>query len=238
MTTKDKSNTIKKKARVAGFLYLLLVPFSIFGFFYVPSNLVVAGDVGATAINIVASEGLFRAGIVSWLIGQAIFIVLVVALYNLLKPINNTHASIMVAFALVGVPIAFITELTQFGALLLLSSAGYLAAFEDDQLHAQVKLFLDLHEHGIFIAQIFWGLWLFPFGYLVFKSGFLPRILGILLMIGCFGYLIDTLAFFLFPDFDTAVAPFTSIGEFLFPLWLVFKGIDVEQWEKRALESA
>jgi hypothetical protein len=144
----------------------------------------------------------------------------------------------MVIFLLVAIPIAFINELTQFAALLLLSGADYLTAFEADQLHAQVMFFLDLHGYGISIAQIFWGLWLFPLGYLVFKSGFLPRILGILLMIGCFGYLIDSVTFFLFPNFDVTISQFTFIGELLLPLWLLIKGVNVEQWEKRALESA
>jgi hypothetical protein len=112
--------------------------------------------------------------------------------------------------------------------------ADYLTVFTADQLQALVPLFLDLHEHGINIAGIFWGLWLFPMGYLVFKSGFLPRILGVLLMIGCFGYLIDSATFFLFPNFDASIAQFTFIGELLLPLWLLIKGVNVEQWEKRA----
>jgi hypothetical protein len=116
-----------------------------------------------------------------------------------------------------------------------LSGADYLTVFTVDQLHAWVMVFLDLHEHGILIASIFWGLWLFPMGYLVFKSGYIPRILGVLLMIGCFGYLIDFVTFFLFPNFDVIISGFTFIGELLLPLWLLFKGVNVEQWEKRSL---
>jgi Domain of unknown function (DUF4386) len=101
-----------------------------------------------------------------------------------------------------------------------------------------VPLFLDLHKYGISIAGIFWGLWLFPMGYLVFKSGFLPRVLGILLIIGCFGYLIDSFAAFLLPNNAISVALFTFWGEVLFPLWLLVKAVNVEQWEKRADESA
>ena len=103
-------------------------------------------------------------------------------------------------------------------------------------------LFLDLHEHGVTIAGIFWGLWLFPMGYLVFKSGFLPRILGVLLKIACFSYLIDSFGRLLLPNFgDTIIAAiieFTLWGEILFPLWLLIKGVNVEQYEKRTLESA
>jgi hypothetical protein len=143
----------------------------------------------------------------------------------------------MVIFLLVAVPIAMLNELSKVAVLLLLSGADYLTVFTADQLRALVPLFLDLHEHGITIAGIFWGLWLFPMGYLVFKSGYIPRILGILLMIGCFGYLIDSFTILLFPSFK-GIAQFTFWGEVLFPLWLSIKGVNVEQWEKRALESA
>ena len=236
MTTKEKMNP-NKTARVAGFLYLILFPLGIFGAFYVPSILIVPGDAVTTANNIMASESLFRLSIVSALIVQIVNMLLVLVLYKLLKPVNKNHALLMVIFFLVGVPIAMLNELNRFAALLLLSGADYLTVFTADQLQALVPLFLDLHEQGINIAGIFWGLWLFPMGYLVYKSGFLPRIFGILLMIGCFGYLIDSFAIFLSPSFK-GIAMFTFWGEVLFPLWLLVKGVNVEQWEKRALESA
>jgi hypothetical protein len=110
-----------------------------------------------------------------------------------------------------------------------LSGVDYLTLFEPGQLHAQAMFFLDLYKHGINIAQIFWGLGLLPLGYLVFKSGFLPRILGILLIIGGFGYLIDFFIFILFPNFDVTVSQFAFIGELLFPLWLLIKGVNIEQ---------
>ena len=144
----------------------------------------------------------------------------------------------MVIFFLVGVPIAMLNLLNQFAALLLLSGTDYLALFEPGQLHAQALFFLDLYKQGIIIAQIFWGLWLLPLGYLVFKSGFLPRILGVLLVIGGFGYLIDTFIFFLFPNFDVAINMYTGWAELFLCLWLLIKGVNVEQWEKRAHESA
>ena len=237
MTTKEITNP-KKTARIAGALYLLLVVTGVFSFLFVFSSLVVPGDAAETANNIMASESLFRSGIVSWLIGQTIFVLLVLVLYKLLKVVNKNAALLMVIFALVSVPIAFINELNQFAALLLLSGADYLTVFETDQLHALVLFFLDLREGGFAIAGIFWGLWLLPFGYLVYKSGFLPRILGVLLIIGGFGYLIDFFIFFLFPNFDVAVSNFTGFGEILIALWLLIKGVNVEQWEKRALESA
>ena len=238
MTNRTSETSPLIYAKVAGFLYLLMFPFGILGILYVPSNLIVQGDAATTAANIMASESLFRLSIVSALFVQIIQILLVIVLYKLLKPANRNHALLMVIFALAAVPIAMLNEFNQFAALILLSGADYLTAFETDQLHAQMMLFLDLHEHGIYIAQIFWGLWLFPMGYLVFKSEFLPKILGVLLMIGCFGYLIDSFVTFLLPDYEINTALFTSWGELLLPLWLLIKGVNVERWEKRALESA
>jgi len=229
-------SSIKNTARVAGILYLLLAVFGAFGILYIPS-LIVPGDAAATVDNIRASESLFRLAFVSGLIGQTVFILLVLVLYKLLKPVNNDHALLMVIFALVSVPITMLNQVNQMAALLL-SGADYLTVFTADQLHAQVMFFLDLSEHGVAIAQIFWGLWLLPFGYLVFKSGYLPRILGVFLMIGCFGYLIDFSTFFLFPNFEATISQFTGIGELFFPLWLLIKGVNVEQWEKHSHESA
>lgn len=225
-------------ARIAGVLYLLMIPLGIFGIMYVPAALIVSGDAAATANNLLANESLYRLSIFSALLIQIVQIFLVLVLYKLLKYVNKIHAVLMVVFALAAVPIAMLNELNQFAVLLLLGGADYLTLFGADQLHSQVMFFLDLHEHGIFIAQLFWGLWLFPMGYLVFKSGFLPKFIGVLLMIGCFGYLIDAVIFYLSLDIDVTISGFTFIGEVLLPLWLVIKGVDIEQWEKRALESA
>ncbi len=235
-------NSINKTARIAGFLYLLMAPFGIFGIMYVPSILIVPGDAATTTNNIMTSESLFRSGIVSALIVQILIILVVLFLYKLLKPVNKNHALLMVIFILVSVPITMLNELNHFAALLLSSGADYLTVFSASQLQALVPLFLNLHEYGIFITSIFWGLWLFPMGYLVFKSGFLPRILGILLMIACFGYLIDSFGRLLLPNFDATIVAtivgFMLWGELLFPLWLLIKGVNVEHWEKRVLESA
>ena len=174
MTGKEKGKSVNRTARVAGFLYLLVFPLAIFSL-NVRDTLIVPEDAAATASNIMASEGLFRGGIAAWLVSQTIFIFLLLALYKLLKPVNRNVALHMVVLLLVGVPIALINELNQFAALLLLSGADYLTAVEAGQLHAQVMFHLNLHEYGINIAQIFWGLWLLPFGYLVLRSGFLPQ---------------------------------------------------------------
>jgi hypothetical protein len=158
-------------------------------------------------------------------------------LYKLLKPVNKNLALFMVIFALVAVPISMLSKLYQFVPLLLLSGADYLTAFTADQMQALVMLFLDWQVYGATIAQLL-AVWLLPLGYLVYKSGFLPRILGVLVMIAGFGFLIDFVTFFLFPNFDVSISLFTFWGEPLLALWLLIMGVNVEQWEKRALESA
>jgi hypothetical protein len=234
MTTKE----IKKTARTAGFLYLIVILFQVFANLRVSRSLIVPEDAATTVSNIMASESLFRLGFVSNLIGLTVFILLVLVLYKLLKPVNKNQALLMVIFVLVGVAIAMLNLLNQFAALLLLSGADYLTVFTADQLQALVMLFLDLQHIGARIAMIYWGLWLIPCGYLVFKSGFLPRILGVLLIISSFGNLMEFVAFFLIPNIDNPISLFTGAGEIVFALWLLIKGVNVEQWEKRALESA
>ena len=236
MTTKEKINP-NKTARVAGCLYLMLFPLGIFGIIYVPSSLIVLGDAATTASNIMANELLYRLSIVTALTLQIVNIFLALALYKLLNPVDKNNAVLMVILVLVAAPIAMLNELNHVAVLLVLSGSDFLTTFSLDQVQASVPLFLNLHEHGVFIAQIFWGLWLFPMGYLIFKSNFLPLALGILMIIGGFGYLVDSFVYFIFPDFDVTVSEFTFLGELLLPLWLMFKGVNHEQWENYALKS-
>lgn len=231
-------NSINKTARLAGFLYLVIAVISAFGLIYVPAQLIVAGDAATTAHNIVASESLFRLGFMSNLITFTINVFVAVLLYQLLKPVNKNMAALMVILILVGLGIGMLNELNQFVALLLLSGADYLTAFTTEQLQALASLFLDIYQHGFSIAHIFWGLWLFPLGYLVFKSGFLPKVIGILLLIAGVGYLVDFALFFLLPDITVKVSEFTFVGEVVLLLWLLIKGVNVEQWQKRALAAA
>jgi Domain of unknown function (DUF4386) len=235
MATRTAETSPLVRARVAGFLYLIANLFAPFTLLYLPSRFIVSGDAAGTASNIMASESLFRFGIVLNLftfIGQ---IFLVLALYQLLNVVNKNMASLMVIFSLLAVPIAMLNELNNLAVLFLLSGGDYLNVFTTEQLQALVYFFLRLHGQGLNIAQIFWGLWLFPMGYLVFKSGFLPRVLGILLMIACFGYVIESFAAFL--GYNVSIIFFTGWGELLLLLWLLIKGVNVEGWKKRALES-
>jgi len=238
MTIRTAETSPLFRARLAGFLYLIANLFAPFTLLYLPSRFIVRGDAAATASNIIASESLFRLGIVGNLFTFIANIFLALALYQLLKVVNKNMASLMVIFSLAGIPIAMLNELTQLAVLQLLSGADYLKAYPTDQLQALVYLLLRLHNQGLLISQIFWGLWLLPMGYLIFKSGFLPKIVGVLLMIACFGYVVQSFAEILFPNFNVNIIFFTGWGELLLLLWLLIKGVNVEQWKKRALESA
>lgn len=232
--------SINRTARLAGGLYLALAPFGFFGIMYVPSLLLVPGDPAATSRNILASEWLFRSGTVSHLINQIIFIFLVLVLYRLLEPVNAGHARLMVALVLVSIPIASVNEVNHLAALRLLGSADD-GAFTSAQLQAQAMLFLDMRQYGIAVAHVFWGLWLLPLGLLVFRSGFLPPPLGVLLLIGGAGHAMDAGAQLLVPDvaaitrFTFAFAMVAALGELLFALWLLIKGVNGERWQQATL---
>ena len=234
-----KPKEIKKTARIAGFLYLILAPLTAFPLFYVSSSLVEPGDAAATANNIMASEWLFRSGIASDSVVFLIEIVVTVLLYALLRQVNKTLSLVAAFSRLAMAVIQGINLLNHFTVLLLLGGAGYLTVFEPDQLHALASLFLNVHEYGALIWSTFFGLHLFFLGYLVFKSGYIPRILGVLLIIASLCYLIQSFGNILLPKYEEIFAWFgyLSIIETAFPLWLLIKGVNVEQWEKRALES-
>lgn len=238
--TAGEHASINRTARLAGALYLAAMPFGFFGIMYVPSVLLVPGDPAATSRNILASEWLFRSGTVSHLIGQIIFIFQVLALYRLLQPVNKNHAVLMVILVPVGIPIAFLNEVNHLAALRLLSGTDD-GAFTSTQRYAQAMLFLDMREYGIGVAHVFWGLWLLPLGFLVFRSVFLPRLLGILLMIGGAAHVIDAGTQLLFPGVPTvsqatfAFAILAAIGELLFALWLLIKGVNVKRWQQITL---
>lgn len=219
-------SSTKKQARVAGLLYLLASLPGAFSLLYVPSHFIVSGDPAATANKIAGSEFLFRLGILSELTGFIGFIFVVRALYRLLVGVSRTHASLMVTLMLISIPISLVNVLNETAAVTLIRGANFLSVFDEPQRNALAMLFLHLHFDGFLVAQIFWGLWLIPFGVLVYKSGFLPRILGVLLILACFGYLANTLVGFgLLPsDLASRVVGQLTIGELPIILWLVTVG--------------
>jgi len=224
-------------ARMAGLLYLLGSVAGVFGILYGPS-LIVPGDAAATARNILASEALFRLSIVSALLCQILFIFVALALYQLLKAVNQSMAALMVIFMLLSIPIAMLNELNNLAVLFLLSGATSLHVFTAEQLHALVPLFLNLHALGLDISFLVGALWFFPLGYLVFKSGFLPRILAVLLIMNGLAYVIDSVAAVLLPDLNVNLVMWTGWVEVVFALWLVIRGVNVERWDKRAGQAA
>src|SRR5881628_1761399 len=180
---------LKKTARIAGAIYLSMVFTAPFSLIYVPSKLIVRGNAAATADNILAHETMFRLAIFGDLIGQVIFICLSIALYRLLSGVNKIWAALMVAFVLVSAAVGFLDTLNNIAALILFRGGEFLTVFDKPQRDALAMFFLRLHSQGISIDEIFWGLWLFPFGLLVFRSGFLPRWLGIWLIIACLAWI-------------------------------------------------
>jgi hypothetical protein len=216
-----------KTARLAGLLYSSNVVGGIFSLLYVPSHIIVSGDAVATFNHLVASQSLFRAGIAVDVICHVAFLLLPLVLYKLLSPVNRYAAVAMVALALASVPIDLVAVAHQLDVLSLLDGDVYRHALTLDQLQAQVRASLDAYDNRIFIAQIFWGLWLFPFGYLVFRSGFLPRLLGVLLMLGCFSYLVMFFAQILAPGYDVPgfVMWPAAYGEIGIALWLLVIGV-------------
>ena len=227
MTTELKVK--QKEARKAGWLYLLLAITGGFGIMYVPSSILVMGDAEATVSNIQNYSVEFNLSIISNLISQVTFIFLVLMLSRLFKGINQKHNKLMVSLVIASVPITFLNLLNLVGAQILASGTDYLSVFETNQLNALSVFFIDLYKNGIVIVEIFWGLWLFPFGYLVFKSGFIPKILGIFLMIGCFSYLAESLIGILNPNLKEIISPFLMIPlavcEIAIVFWLIIKGI-------------
>jgi len=229
-------NSTKKTARIAGWLYLLLALISVFALIYIPSTLIVTGDATATADSIKSSELLFRTGILGGLISNVIFVFLVLALYRLLKEISRKQAILMVTLVVISVAITFANTFNQIAALIILSSADFLSVFEKPQLDAVAYLFLRLHSQGLQIIQIFWGLWLFPFGLLVYKSRFIPRILGVLLIIAGFGYLLSSLTFLVLPQYKAAVSPLITLlemGELPIIFWLLIVGAKPQSEERQ-----
>ncbi len=241
MSTREEMNSIKKTARIAGVLYLLTIIFGVFAELFVRSSIIVPGDAAATAANIMGGESLFRIGFISDLIMIACYLFLAFTLYVLFKAVNN-HASLLFVFlTLASVAVLCLNMLNQFAALMVLSGADYLKVFAIDQLHALAMLFLDLHKYGYFTAQLFFGLWLLPLGYVGIKSGYFPRILGVMVILAGFGHLFQFFQVFLFPGYEVITYPalaIATIGEFSLCFWLLIKGVNVQQMEARALEPS
>jgi hypothetical protein len=220
-------DSVRRKARIAGLFYLALVLAGPVRLVYIPSVLFVTGNAAATAHNIATHEFLFRVGIFSDLVTAVLDVIVVLALYRLLSAVDRTWAILMVVFGLMDVPIYFVNTLNDVGALLFARGADFLAAFDQPAREAMTELFITLHRYGVVVNEVWWGLWLLPFGLLVYKSGFLPRVLGVWLMLNCFAYLAQVVAAVLQPAFldivETIALPI-QFGEIAIMLWLLVIG--------------
>ncbi len=237
---KEDMTSLKATARRAGALYFLLLIVGLFdmhGF----SGFMVPGDATATARNIIAAEGTYRIGILTDLVSLLLFIFLVVSLYNLLKGVDKWHAILMVLLVLVGVTIGFVNLLNKIAPLILLRGVAYSSVFTKPQLDALALGFLSLNSSGNDVDSVFWGLWLFPFGILVIKSGFFPRVLGILLLVAGFGNLTSGITSIVLPAYSHVVSQATMpllFGEFPIIFWLLIKGAKVPQPQVQSFDAS
>lgn len=227
-------------ARVAGLIYLLIAIMTPFAEFFVRQGLIVPGDAATTAANIVAAESLFRAGFASDLVIFAIEVAQAALLYVLFRPVSRTLALVMAFAKLAMATVLGLNLLNLHTALQLLTGTEY-AAFDAGQRHALAYVFLRAQSSGYALGMVFFSLYLGVVGYLVYRSGFLPRILGILSVVSAVGYLANSFTLFIVPAHTETLAVIVVvaalIGELPLTFWLLIKGVNVERWRQRALAA-
>lgn len=225
-----------KTVRVAGLIYLLVIVTGIFSLAYVPIQLIDWNNAGTTFTNISRSAGLFRLGIFSSVVCYVAFIFLPLVLYRLLHAVHEQLARVMVILALLSVPLSLINLQHKYAALSIVETAGLLKGGSSAVLQSQLMFELQQYNNGLLLATVFWGLWLFPLGMLAYRSGFMPKLLGILLMAGCVGYLINFAGNTLVEDYpQTAIRKIAgllpSIAEISTCVWLLVAGLKTKQYE-------
>ncbi len=225
MLTNEVELSLRKSARIAGMWYLFL---AITGSYilFARQQVIVGGNAVATVRNLVENEFLYRTGIVSSLTSSVLFVFLVLALYRLFENVNKSSARLMVALVLVQVPISFVVETFNISAVMI-SKGEIWKMLTIEERQDSAMLFLKIHGYGVSTLKIFWGLWLLPLGRLVYQSLFIPKILGVILIVGGIGYVLDSLTNLLLPEYRQVIAPFGlvhSLGEILIILWLLIKG--------------
>ena len=220
-------NDNQRRARIAGILYLLVAVSAPFGLMVVPGRLIVGNDAAATAALVAGHATLLRLGMLSELFHQALEVFMVLVLYDLFKPVGRTLARQMLVLGLIPIPMVFLNVLGEVAAATVASPPGYLSVFAKPQLDALVLLFMHLHAIGLQLAAVFWGLWLVPFGLLAWRSGFIPRVFGALVIASAVGYLTGSFTSLIAPQFADALATPTFVlllGEPLMILWLALAG--------------
>jgi hypothetical protein len=218
-------------ARAAGVLFLVLLVLGPFSILFVPSQIVEAGDAAATAANVADSENLLRLAIVSDTVIFLAEIAMAVVLYLLFRPVSRTVAAIASLARFGQAVVMAVNVLVYFVILLLLSGASYLTVVEQNQRDALALMFFDVHDYGVYVGQAFFGFSLLLLGYLIHRSGYVPRVLGLLMVVAGAGYLADSIGNFLYPDAEEALSALVGVtsvvGELPFFLWLLVKGVDV-----------
>ena len=219
---------LKKTARLAGLLYLIWILTAIYDLMYVQPQTIVTGDAVATANKILANEFIFRTGIINGIFSSTVWVLIGLTLYRLFKHVNEGQAKLLVALVIVQVPAFFITGALDITSLMLFKG-DILKTFELSQRQDLAMLFFKINGYVTITLEMFWGLWLFPFGYLVYKSGFIPRILGVFLILNGVAYVIHCFTHILLPSYQGLVfqiaTPFWVLGEIGITLWLLIKGV-------------
>ena len=238
---KDPSvNSLKKQSRIAAALYFLNCLPAPFALLYVPNVLIVRGDAAATASNLRDSEALLRLGTAVELFSATVAIFAVLAFYRLFKPVSHKHAMALLILFLISVPISYLNVLNDLAALTFARGPAFLSGvFDKAQLDALVLFFLRLHNQGIIVAQIFWGLWLFPFGIVVMRSGFIPRFVGVAAILAGCGYVISSSVSLFLPASAQGIgqlAMILGVGEFAI-LWLLIWGAK-DQLSRQAIPAS
>ena len=220
-------NSLKKQSRIAALLYFISCLPAPFALLYVPNTLIVRGDAAATANNLRNCEGLLRAGMAVELFSATAVIFAVLAFYRLFKAVSHKHAMAFMILFLISIPISYLNVLNDLAALTFARGPAFLTAvFDKAQLDALVLFFLRLHNQGVILAQIFWGLWLFPFGIVILRSGFIPRFVGIAAILAGSGYVISSSVSLFLPASVQGIgqlAMILGVGELTF-LWLLIWG--------------
>ena len=214
-------NSPKRLARIAGLLYLIVGIFGGFAIAYVTAKVYAPGDATTSAANVLANAGLVRIGVVADLFQATVFVFLGMTLYLLLKHVNLSVARAMLILVAIATTIMCLNNVFQIAAVLVAGDTSYVAAFGTAGSNALVMLLLDMQHHGFLIAQIFFGLWLVPLGYLAYTSGMFPKSLGVVLIVGGVSYLVDMLAAFLAPDLGRQIHGFLAIPPTIAEIWML-----------------
>lgn len=228
------NESLKSTAHRAGLLYLVFAIVAIIQQFFFPT-FVVSGDPAATAQNIIEQENVYRVHILAGFVTLIFHLLVAWVFYSLLRNVDRKQARLMVLFVTVGVAVAIANQLNKIAPLVLLSGSDYFSEFTKPQLNALVMAFIRLHSNGGYLTGFFWGLWLFPFGILVIRSGFVPRIFGYLLLVAGLGYVVNSAASIALPDYRQIVSQVMMplyFGELPIIFWLMFKGVVVTSNER------